>query len=159
VLRTFPETQIIITGGDDIEPPDADPSEIQRQFVAHFPALYGVMQPTGDRWMEDDRGKSYSERIAYSPWMGRAWIQEVNQGTGPIWHEYFHFFEDEEMWHVARNQGVYWERPDLSQKHNHWTREGKPRPGYLQGARDDWDKAKALFNRRKATGFPGSERL
>lgn len=166
ILLDSPETKIIVTGGDDIEPPAPAPLLIQETFVGHFgPDLYGVMQPTGDRWMVDEAGRSCSERVAYSPWMGRGWCQRANLGTGPLWHEYTHFYVDEELQEVALRQDAFWQRPDLSQYHHHWIREGEPnqgkRPPHLVGkdSQEKWRKAKALFTTRKAAGYPGSERL
>ena len=158
-----PSADWIVTGGDDISPdPNRIPEDIARECVKHFGGTYGVMQPTGDRWMIDKSGRSCSERVAYSPWMGRAWVLEANEGIGPIWYEYFHFYEDEELQCVAEMQGVFWQRPDLVQYHDHWIRGGKhKRPQHLirKDSAENWATAKALFESRKAAGFPGSRRL
>jgi len=160
ILKVYPETMIVVTGGDDIEPPDADPLEVQREFAEEFEDLYGIMQPTGDYWMVEN-GLSCSERVAYSPWMGRAWIMEANEGHGPLWEGYPHFFVDEELQRVALKQDVFWQRKELTQKHNHWQREpGGKRPAHLlnKDRPELWNEAKLLFESRVRAGFPGSER-
>jgi len=151
----YGKIQIIVTGGDDVDPPDADPYEIQRGFVQHFPDLYGVMQPTGDRWMVDDQGRSASERVAYSPWMGREWVLRANGSRGPLWPEYYHFFVDEHLQCAATMQGVFWQRPNLCQYHHWWGREGGKRPLHLvkTEAGERWREGKALFEAHQAHGF------
>jgi hypothetical protein len=95
--------------------------------------------------------------------MGRAWVTEANQGNGPLWTEYFHHFVDEELQAVATQQGAFWQRPDLSQYHHYWGREGEVgiRPVHLQDKDrpEKWQAAKRLFNKRKAAGFRWSEKL
>lgn len=176
----------VVLGGDDVEP-DANHSaeEIARQCSEHFAVqtrddcpkdiywpTFGVMQPTGDRWGDtpksraqfgEDRG-AYADRVCGSPWIGREFALRINQGRGPLWPEYFHMYEDEELFEVATKLGVLWQRPDLIHLHNHW---GRPRgrtedmPEFLERAnsQEEWRKAKELFDRRKAEGFPGSEPL
>ncbi len=158
-------------------------------------STFGVMQPTGDRWGEQPdahdfkplptnpkrcgcgREKdcdqhlmgAYIDRVAGSPWMGREFCKRINQGKGPLWPEYFHFGEDEEVQHVALKYGVFWQRRDLTHQHNHWARpkQGKKygnetdRPAFLDRAnsREEWQAYKALFTSRQAAGFPGSEPL
>ncbi len=159
ILDADPNVQVIVTGGDDIDPdPLHSPEEIERQFLQQFNGSFGVMQPTGDRWMVQN-GTCACERVLESPWMGREWIQRLNGGKGPIWHEYFHFFEDEEHFEVAKKLGRLWLRSDLSHYHHHWSREKRPRPQYLFPAKLNWDDAKRLFQARKDAGFPGHEPL
>lgn len=136
---------------------------------------FGVMQPTGDRWGESPNNpdpkmrSAYIDRVAGSAWIGREFARRVNQGNGPLWPEYFHMGVDEELQAVATKLGVFWQRPDLTHLHQHW---GRPKPGHAMGHRSDmpafleransteeWDKYKALFARRSAAGFPGSEPL
>lgn len=151
--------ELIVTGGDDILPdPNKPAGEIAAEFWCHFPDGMGVMEPTGDRWMTDGRGRAASERICGSPWMGKAFIQRINGGAGPFWGEYFHFFCDEEMCEVARAQNILWQRPDLTHFHDHWSRNRRSgrRPDYLQEPHDHCVKDKCIFERRKAAGFPGS---
>lgn len=157
------KVQFIVTGGDDILPdPDANPQDVAEECIDHFGNTYGVMQPTGDNWMMDASGKPASARICGSPWMGREFIERINGGNGPIWHEWYHFFCDEEMKCVTEKLGILWQRKDLIHHHNHWSRElgsRATRPAYLLKAQTNWEEAKALFERRKATGFPGHEPL
>ena len=123
-------------------------------------ATFGVMQPTGDPW-SDHQGRII-ERIAGSPWLGREWCRRAYAGKGPLWPEYTHCFADEELQLVAQRYGVFWQRPDLTQHHDNWARaRGNPadRPAFLDEANspEHWRKYQALFNKRKAAGFPGSE--
>ncbi len=116
------------------------------------------MQPTGDPW-SDTKGRII-ERIAGSPWIGREFCRRMNGGAGPLWQEYTHCFEDEELQCVAQKLGVFWQRPDLTHKHNHWMRKPNAKvPPHLAEATSPqhWAKFKALFEIRKRAGFPGHE--
>lgn len=152
---------------------------------------FGVMQPTGDRWGEHadahefagmgaacsrcGRGRdcdqhlmgAYIDRVAGSPWIGAEFARRINGGNGPLWHQYFHMFEDQELMEVAQRLGVFWQRPDLVHHHQHW---GRPKPGQKIGHAADmpkflekansgelWRQSRELFERRRAAGFPGSE--
>jgi hypothetical protein len=188
VLETDSQCDWIIAGGDDVDPdPNHTADEIARECSEYFDDLYmfrcedgndfaramtseqystfGVMQPTGDRFA----GGSI-DRIAGSPWMGRAWCERINQGRGPLWPDYLHVFADEELQNVAIKYGVFWQRPELIHLHHHFQRESDaldskavPRaiPPHLieANSKDHWYKFKTLFNERTRTGFPGSEPL
>lgn len=139
------------------EPPNV-PSYTELQNISTF----GVMQPTGDDWSDFHEGKRSRiiERIAGSPWMGREFCLRMNGGQGPLWPEYTHCFEDEELQLVAQKLGVFWQRPDLTHFHHHWMRAEHPSvPPHLREAtsKAHWNKFKALFEQRKAAGFPGHE--
>lgn len=175
----------IVTGGDDVFPdPNHTADEIARQCVEHFRehfhtriimdegppyiggewATFGVMQCTGDRYGEDSTGSAYIDRVCGSPWMGREFCLRVNQGKGPLWPEYTHMFEDEELFNVAQRLGILWQRRDLVQRHEHWARarqDSRDMPEFLAEVSSalHWRKYKALFEQRKAAGFPGSEPL
>lgn len=133
---------------------------------------FGVMQPTGDRYGEDARSiarygadrAAYADRVCGSPWMGREFCLRINPGRGPLWPEYTHMFEDEELFEVASKYGVLWQRRDLIHFHNHWARkrgDAAYMPEFLKevNSPEHWNKYKALFEQRKAAGFPGSEPL
>ena len=131
-------------------------------------STFGIMQPTGDRWGSDEpwarqmhpTQPAYIDRICGSPWIGREYARRINGGKGPFWEEYGHMFADEEMQNVALNYGVLWQRPDLTHFHDHCKRDGVDRtPAFLVEAYSPqhWEKNKAVFTRRKAAGFPGSE--
>lgn len=148
-----------ICAGDDILPDSrmmAD--DIAEQCRQQFGGTFGVMQPTGDRWAEVN-GSAQVDRVAISAWYGRDYCRETYGGNGPLWPEYWHMFVDEEAQAVAQGLGVYWQRRDLTQFHDHWIRASRPMPPYLATAnsRQHWDAAQALFNRRRAAGFPGHE--
>ena len=186
ILARDPAADWIVTGGDDVEPdPNKRADEIGRECSEYFAKLYwsagnafggveridnsptfGVMQPTGDDWYDFHGGKRSRiiERIAGSPWMGLEFCRRMNGGAGPLWPEYTHCFEDEELQNVAQKLGVLWQRPDLTHMHYHWSRQGHLKlspepPAHLKEAtsRAHWEKYKALFEQRKAAGFPGHE--
>lgn len=198
VLIADPEAEWIVTGGDDVQPDMGQIAlQIGASCTEHFNGTFGVMQPTGDRW-GDHRGNThafekwpekphrcihcgqeedtpphmhgaYIDRVCGSPWMGREFCLQINQGKGPLWPEYFHMGEDEELQAVAKKYGVLWQRPDLIHLHKHWGRSepGRPLPSadqmpdFLKDANSlaRWKEYKALFKYRKGAGFPGSEPL
>ncbi len=179
------DAEWFIAAGDDIFPdPNHTADEIARECRDYFGGLwdggpdgerhnatFGVMQPTGDRWGEERHGKfppnsAYIDRVAGSAWIGREFAKRVNQGKGPLWPEYFHMGVDEELQAVATKLGVFWQRPDLAQHHQHWARRapgGPPsvEPAHLKKANsaEEWSKYKALYLNRERAGFPGSELL
>lgn len=172
-----------VGGGDDYWPDPTSPqSEIAHECIRHFESVHSplggptlsIMQPTADRWGDNessratfgqDRG-AIIDRVAGSPWMGREWIERAYQGNGPMFDGYHHLYADEELQAVAEKLGVFWQRRDLNQYHNHPARtdpkgygvyqEGHLKPLYNPEA---YAKEKALFDSRKAAGFPGSEPL
>ncbi len=172
----------VVCAGDDMYPdPHKDAETIAEECCMYFGAsipgcercdhsgdTFGVMQPTGDRWLVNGPGtKPGSECVAGSPWMGREWCRRINQGRGPLWEEYFHCGEDEELQEVAIKYGVFWQRPDLTHHHYHW---GRPKEGesiahsnrmpeFLARANSlhEWTKMKRLLAERKAAGWPGTE--
>ena len=172
VLSYDPSCDWIVTGGDDTLPdPNHTAEEIAKECSMHFGELhagvanctFGVMQPTGDRFADGS-----IDRIAGSPWIGREFCLRVNQGNGPLWAEYWHMFDDEELQNVAIKLGVFWQRPDLIHLHRHFMRESdaidspavrKDIPPHLirANSKEHWDKNQKLFRERKAAGFPGHE--
>lgn len=164
-----PACDWIVCAGDDTAPNPTKSAElIGWECSEHFGGIwtdrdqrtFGVMQPTGDPW-SDHQGRII-ERIAGSPWLGREWCRRAYSGRGPLWPEYTHCFADEELQLVAQKFGVFWQRPDLTHMHNNWARErgmAEDMPAFLAEANSPqhWAKYSALFNQRKAAGFPGSE--
>lgn len=179
----------IVTGGDDVEPDLAHSAEeIALQARAYFASLhfeddgrlpketdltmatFGVMQPTGDRWGDEEWSRqrwpdapAYIDRICGSAWYGREYCRRMYGGRGPLCDDYLHMYVDEEAQEVAKRMGVLWQRRDLTQLHRHWGR--KPGataadvPEFLKHANSEaeWQRAKAIFDTRKANGFPGHE--
>ncbi len=188
VLEEDSDCDFIVAGGDDTDPDRHDPEQIARECTEHFGQYlggftqprgelrtFGVMQPTGDRWGDSEWARrtwpeapAYIDRIAGSPWLGRAWCTRVNGGKGPLWPEYVHMFVDEELQHVAKLLGVFWQRQDLTHFHHHISRKGD-RVDWAQGRRvmpdflvepntsAHWQKYRDLFMARKSAGFPGHE--
>jgi hypothetical protein len=156
-----PKVSWVVCGGDDTFPdPNFTAEEIAEQLTEHFSGTFGVAQPVGDLF-----AGNCIVRICGSPWIGRDFALSMNQGKGPFWPEYTHCFGDEEMFEVTKKLGVLWQRRDLTHHHEHWTRNGdnadysKPMPEFLREANSPahWAKYKALFESRKAAGFPGHE--
>ncbi len=157
----------VVCGGDDTLPDARNPEDIAIECSTYFlvrtgRSTHGVMQPTGDPWL-DGQGRII-ERIAGSPWIGREFCERANLGNGPWWPEYTHCFGDEELQNVATRLGVFWQRPDLTHEHHNWARargDQRDMPEFLREANSPqhWAKYKALYERRKAGGFPGSEVL
>jgi len=173
-----------VVAGDDIDPdPTHDPAEIARQCREHFawgygPAIhpvtgeeilrrdslatFGVMQPTGDRWGADRNdpnfcGSAYIDRVAGSAWCGAEFCRRMYGGAGPLCADYWHTHVDEELQEIAQRLGVFWQRRDLTQHHNHWGRTTGRMPEYLRRANAEFSTAALLFGRRKALGFPRHE--
>jgi hypothetical protein len=149
-----------VIGGDDTFPAQGFAEKIAAECDEHFAGTFGVMQPTGDRFA----GGSI-DRIAGSAWIGRRFAEQVYQGQGPLWPEYQHMFVDEELKLVAEAAGVYWPRPDLVQFHSHFMRassaldsiaiRAEPPPHLAKwNTSAHWKESKALFERRRAAGFP-----
>lgn len=163
---------VVTVGAVTIETEREDPADtesfadyIREQAPYLLRGTFGVMQPTGDRW--GDRNGAYIDRVAGSAWIGREFCRRAYGGNGPMWSEYHHMYVDEELQCVALKLGVFWQRPDLTHLHNHW---GRPRegerlgqaermPAFLRHANsaENWRKMKAIFEARRAAGFPGSE--
>ncbi len=162
IIRLDPKAEWIVIAGDDTLPdPHKSAEEIGHECWDHLGGTFGVMQPTGDMWA-DSQGRII-DRIAGSPWIGREFARRMYKGRGPLWEGFFHMFEDEHLMAVAEKLGVFWQRPDLTHHHNHWCR---PKPGEKMGhanrlpafhersnSDEEWNKAKAEFNRLKAGGF------
>lgn len=186
ILATDPRAEWIVTGGDDTEPdPNRWADEIALECSVHFAELhalrpipsrisnetFGVMQPTGDRWGENEPWNrlhyptqpAYIDRICGSPWMGRTFCERMYGGNGPMWPEFWHMFNDEHMQEVCLKLGILWQRRDLTHHHHHAQRNPMTAkvPEFLARAysKDNWDKMKAIFERLKAGGFKESEDL
>lgn len=139
---------IVVVAGDDVYPHrEKAAEEIGIEFLRRFPNTFGVMQPTGDKF-----GGYLTACI--SPWIGRAFIEQVYGGNGPYWEEYFHYFNDTELQEVATRLDAFQQRPDLTQYHDHWQRRGEQRPPHLLEAERRWRDMRDLFDRRKRAGFP-----
>jgi hypothetical protein len=182
IIRHDPAANWIVCAGDDTLPDlNFTAQEIAQQCGEHFYSLqdghstgltratftFGVMQPTGDRWGDNQpplKG-AYIDRICGSSWFGREFAKRIYGGKGLWWPEYFHMYADEEMFNIATKLGVLWQRPDLIHYHKHWGRKAgatkQDCPAFLQRANspEHWREAKALFERRRAAGFPGHEPL
>lgn len=154
LLSWDPFMSVLVTGGDDIFPDENHTAKtLLADFSDHFGSedAYGVMQPTGDDLGYKER---VEDKICASPWMGREWLLASYGGRGPLWDEYYHFFADEELKNVAERQGVLWQRRDVTQRHEHWSRKGgPPKESYQEALDAHWNRDQAIFNRRKNSDF------
>jgi hypothetical protein len=142
---------IIVTGGDDVFPdPNFTAVDLGKQFYDHFPDGFGVMQPIGD-------SMPGTEKICGSPWFGRGWLDRAYEGNGPFFSGYLSFFGDEELKLVADSLGALWQRKDVTQFHNHWTRSGGPRMEQYQiDNQKNWQRDESLFLEREDAEWPGA---
>lgn len=155
LCERLPDADWIVTGGDDTLPePGLPPAVIAAQCAEHFRGTFGVMQPTGDPWLNH-----CIKHFAGSPWMGREFRRRIRLGTGPYDERYFHYFDDCALKAYATKHAGYWERPDLAQVHEHWTKRGIERPDYLKPKASREPISRMLYQRELAAGFPGSEPL
>lgn len=145
----------VVTGGDDVLcDPKHRAEDIGDQCAQYFGGTTGVMQPCGDPY-----GALADRSAAVSPWMGREFRREINLGRGPLWPAYEHYWVDTELAAVCEGDGLMLWRDDLVQYHDHHLRRGDPKPQYLLDKEPSAAAGKILFERRKAMGFPGSERV
>lgn len=176
VFLRDPQCNWVVACGDDQYPdPNKTPQEIAEECEDHFARVlpsecsyggylptFGVMQPIGDP-QRDSLGH-IAPRVAGSPWIGREFAMRMYHGGGPLYPGYHHNHADQELKDVAEMLGCWWTRPDLTHRHDHWA--------YKRGSREDmpawaaplhtpeaWRKSNGLYQRRKATGFPGYEPL
>lgn len=177
IFASDPECDWVVAAGDDMDP-DANfrADDVAGQCSRYFGGIncpelgttlstFGVMQPTGDRWGEQDmhlgkRGSAYADRVCGSPWLGREFCRSINQGRGPFWAEYTHMFGDEALFEVASRLGILWQRHDLIHYHEHWARPRKSRtdmPAFLAEANspEHWQRSKAVLEAQKAANFAG----
>lgn len=130
------------------------PQSLWSAELAEAAQTLGVMQPTGDlrAWPN-----SRIDTFAGSPWLGREWCWRAYGGKGPLYAGYHHCWADEELQAVAIQQGVFWQRPDLTHSHMHHLRERRPAPAYADMIGSDYGAGRPTFLERKAAGWPGSE--
>lgn len=151
------KANVVVCAADDMLPdPKHTADDIAQRYLKHFPDGYGILQPTGDTLKGTDC-------ICGSPWMGRGWVLNAYEGCGPYHAGYGHFFADEELLHVARAQGCLVQDSELTQQHHHWSNDRSPYFGakteyQTRNSSRWWDADKAIYERRKADGFPGSAR-
>lgn len=164
-----PHATWFVCGGDDVFPEAAKTADIiAAECSAHFRGTFGVMQPTGDRWGDNNpgpwpKGSAYIDRVCGSPWLGREFCERMYGGKGPWCELYRHMFVDEELQNVAVRVGVLWQRRDLTHFHNNWGLEGDTAkmPEFLREVNSPkhWQDSKMLFESRRRAGFPGHEAI
>lgn len=152
--------RVVVAAGDDMFPdPKRHADEITHEFISHFGGCLGVMQPCGDPWRLGTSEVPQARRVAGSPWLGREWCRRANMGKGPLWEGYYHCFEDNHLAETAERLGLMWWNENVSQRHEHFLRHGRPVPAHAKHAYDRFAEDQATFERLKAEGFPGSELL
>lgn len=141
--------QLIVSGGDDMLPdPNHTAQELAAQFFDRFPDGFGVMQPHGDEFM-------CAKRYCGSPFIGRAWFENMYGGRGPMYGGYHHNYADNELYWVAKGLNALWERTDLSHFHDHFTRTGESQPDYWNSVKQRDLQDCLLYYARVHETFPG----
>jgi len=142
---------VVVAGGDDMFPdPGRSAQEIAREFMDHFGGTFGVMQPTGDDF-------EATRTICGSPWLGRAWMERMYAGRGGLCEAYHQQWADDELYWVSRCAGRFWDRPDLTQHHEHFLRTGSPAPVYwVESAGAHAERDCLTFIARSRSRFPGA---
>lgn len=173
VLKRDPTCDWIVATGDDTLPdPSKRADEIGEECTQHFALkhgtwreTFGIMQPTGHRWGENDphshamwpNAPAYIDRICGSPWLGREWCLRGNQGAGPFHPGFWHMHGDECLQETAKKLGILWQRRDLTHFHDHWGLTGNTlrMPEFLAKANspEHWRESKALLERLRAADF------
>jgi hypothetical protein len=140
---------LIVTGGDDMLPdPHHTAAQLADEFFERFPDGFGVMQPHGDEFM-------CARRYCGSPFIGRAWFENMYGGRGPMYGGYHHNYADNELYWVAKGLGALWERPDLTHFHDHFTRHGAAQPAYWGSVKHNDLRDCLLYYARTHEQFPG----
>lgn len=144
-----------VANDDTLPDPTYTPDIIAGQCSMHFGGTFGVMQPVGDfkHWPA-----SRVDTFAGSPWIGREFARRMYGGKGPLFEGYLHAFSDQELQEAAQKPGVFWQRPDLTHRHEHWFRGSEAKPEWwdrIAGA--DYHNSRPLFDARQKAGFPGHE--
>ena len=150
LLSNVENVDWIVTGGADILPdPELFGDEIAELCTEHFDGTYGVMQPSGDKF-----GALVNKEACVSPWLGRDWITSAYSGRGPLLADYFHFYADTDLMHVATKAKRLWWCDSFVQYHDHYLRRGESVPAHLERAAAANPKDRALFESRRRAGFP-----
>ncbi len=148
------DADVVVLAGDDMWPdPHRNAEQIALEYLQRFPSGFGIMQPTGDMQGDLVDGQPNAGRICGSPWFGKQWCISGYGGEGPVNGNYTAFYADEELQIIAAGLGKLWQRPDLIQKHLHWSWGHLPKQEYHDRNQKSWEADKALFDRRKAEGF------
>jgi len=150
---TRTESMTIVTGGDDIFPDEKKTaSEIRDSLYARFVDGWFVAQPTGDVVAMPG-----TDKICGSPWFGRAWLDRGYGGRGPFCADYFQFYGDEELHNVAKLTGAYVALPDVTQRHEHYHRQGGPEKTDYQARNEThyWSRDQRVFFDRQRKNWPG----
>ena len=155
--KVLTQYDIIIAGGDDMYPdPNYEAHQLRLQFVRHFGGTCGVMQPYGDKF--GSMAYDTCEQICGSAWLGKEFRDRINNNNGPLWHEYWHMYADTELYQIAKKYNYLWVREDLSQYHEHRTRDKKNNNNFRPTIPpNNTAIAKKMYDNRKLLGFPGSE--
>lgn len=142
----------VVVGNADIYPHEGLTAEqIAAQCKEHFDGTLGVMQPAGQHF-----GALAAKTACTCAWIGLEWRQTFYGGKGPFHPEYFHYYEDAEIMHVASLTKTLWWRTDLTQHHDHYLLHTKTTPPHLEKTKPHAVISKNLFMRRKAQLFPGA---
>lgn len=144
---------LVTAGGDDQLPPEQGAEYVSKIYFERYPNGEGVMQACGDPQGELIGGVHNAARICGSPTFGRGWL-ENGYACGPFFDGYRSFYSDEDLLNFAKRRELLWMNFDVTIDHKHWAFGRSPRQEYHVVAEKNWNDDKALFEQRKAAGFP-----
>lgn len=99
----------------------------------------------------DDRLQKFDVAVLTIPIMNRALYEQL----GYFWHpEYKSMFVDEDLYWTARKIGALKMCPHLAFPHEHPANGKAPDDDTYRRSAANWNQGQAVFNRRKAAGFP-----
>ena len=159
ILEFDPDAAAVVAAADDLFP---DPSRTAGQIAHDLYNRHGgmfVVQGIADPWTLGTSEVPQSARVAGSPWLSRAWCERGYLGNGPLWGEYWHSFVDNDLAEVSAKLGVMRWDSAIGHRHEHFLRHGRPVPAYSAHAYARFADDQAIFERRKAAGFPDSDLL
>lgn len=154
------KAEVVTLIGDDMNPdPVYTAQEIAEVYLERFPDGYGILQACGDPQGQDSSGTPAAARICGSPTFGIGWAERGYGGRGPCPTEYSAHWGDEEMWEVAKREGILWLEPKYTFFHRHWSFGHQKKTPWQIKNEPASRKDRRTFLDRKKTGWPGSAPL
>lgn len=144
---------IVLNVNDDMFPINLTTTDLIKAWAFAFgESTLGVMQCAGDMW----GGMAWA---AVCPAVGRDYAKRINGGKGLYWHEYDHYFADQEIRDVAMRCEKYVQHPTLMIYHDHHTRGGRDGLSEMnrEHTRAKHEHDRRIYEARRSANFPGSE--
>jgi len=147
ILFRQAKADVVVCAGDGIWPDQQlDAASVGALFATKFPNGTGVMHSLYDKFPGSDGN-------CWAPMIGKGFYREFyGEGSGPFCHEYMQFSGGEELYDVAKREGILFEteawRPINCRHPRDWQGE--------HNFKEYADKDRMVYNVRKRDGFPGS---